>query len=287
MSLVNRATRLLERARWKKEGWDRPEPPEILEGWANESGFHGVHLSKVGPNTTHDADGFKVGINPDSDYEPVGLYVHPLNPNTYREWFSGRTSKNPIGGEQTQKRAPYGGTRTWMYVLESTASRPVRVSVSGETSYPDREARKALRAIVRDHPDMVEETLSSTWVGMDMPDEEIEAAKALTREDVQDIPQHKNYNRDDPFLLVWMAIGAVATVAGNGGSTWNRWVDKYADVDLVIDEGFGALHQAERRQATFLTPSAYETVDVVPNVWDWRRGEEGKLGGIDYTGQVR
>lgn len=263
-SLVMRASRLLERARWKDEGWDRPDPPEILKRYADESGLHAVHLSDLGPGyevaspndpdsdegpVPRDVSGFQAAINTRAEYNtPIGVYSYPLNDETYKRWFGDETA-----------RPPYGNRRDWMYILEVTSRDVLHISARGETRFDDADLeRLAVELAARERDMLVDARMG------DVP-EDPEAItgselfkKAVARADVQ-----------TPFGEMWNFMRMVAHNGGNGITTWTRILTDYLDIDAIFDHGSGIVHDNEPTQAVFLESSAYDAVEVVDNVWEW------------------
>lgn len=268
MDLITRASHLLERARWKDEGWDRPEPFELLRQWAEDSDFHAVHMSDVGPGDPdargRGAGGFKVGVNPETDYNtPVGVYTYPLNPTTYNRWF------HPDGD-----RPPFAARRPWMYVLEAPESQTLHVREDGSSGYAEEDFYRFAADITKGETDMVRDTIRG-WSSL---------ADNIAQDDLEMIKGDPEAIRDTsfielveissriqtPFGKLWNFTRTVAREGGNGPSTWTHLLREYLYDDVIVDHGSTLIHNNEPIQAVFLDPSVYETVDVVPNAWDHR-----------------
>lgn len=272
-NFTQRTRRLIERARWKDEGWDKPTPPEILERYARDAGVHAFHLSELGPGgkVTSPADlegtptdpkpagGFKVGINPQYSFNtPAGVYGYPLNKTTYANRLQKARSELP--------RDSFATERPWMYILEATAD---GVSVDGPRSsgWDRNRALEAIADLAASEPDMVRELVD----GPVTPRHELRERLASTRW----VRQAERQSRlDDPFSLFFeaAALAAFKGRGGRGGRTWGRLLREYGDIGYIEDLGT-RLIDTEAKQTVFLHSTAFESVDVVENIWDWRNAK--------------
>lgn len=264
MNLVRRASRLLERARWKEEGWDRPDPPDILREYAEESGVHAVHMSKVGPDNPDERGrgdgGFKVGINPRAMYStPKGVYCYPLNSDTYDRWFGRRDAK-----------VPFAASRDWMYVLENDAGghETLVIDEGGGSDFTRSDTLAVLELIYQEEREVVERAM----VDEGHEDTEIDVAAGELAEHPFFREAFEDAKIDTPIARFWNATRKIAFGAESGNTAptlWNRLLREYGNISTVVDHGSGLVHDNEPNQVVFLDPTAYEAVDVVPNVWDW------------------
>lgn len=300
-SIIARTRRLLERARWKREGWDRPSPVDIVEDQLDSHDLVALHFSKIGPGgkaktpaTLPDeegnveytdpqpAGGFKVGINPETAFDtPAGVYGYYLTDQTYRKWFeSGRPPTFATG-------------RPWAYVITPKSLRGVlRLTPQGEAKGFGRSGLRAtVERIVNRESDLVLQAMRAKGEGDQFPrnvdpGQRIEAF--IDTDYFQSIQRESKH--DTPFAVAWNLLRHVSHEAGNGARTWSRLIREHLGgakgTKAVFDNGSGTLHENEPWQAAFYDTSHLEVETVVRNPFEWQETPHLPPGGDDGEGSV-
>jgi hypothetical protein len=202
----------------------------------------------------------KLGINPTSRYNtPIGIYAYPA------EYVLKK-----IGEKQSTQLLPFAGDKPWVNIFRATGN---VVDLDGIPS--------------KDYPQYLK-MLKDAFVGKTMSEDDFDHLFRQARVGTT----HKTSSG-----ILWYFTKLLAdyvdqqtvdktkpntkTAAKYASVIWQSILRKTLNIDGMVDDGEGIIHENEPTQAVFFNPAAIEVVKRIPNKYNpitmkarIKRGEE-------------
>lgn len=200
----------------------------------------------------------KIGINPQSKYDtPLGIYTYPL-----KEIFPKLTDKKASS-------VPFAGEHPNIWVVKSNGKMLDLDNFSGSdldkakdsvVNFMKKVFQTQQKQGYRDVPDKSKQNQIITGlINNAIADARVPAAPG----------QFWNLSRK---LAEWSVdnFGDMNKAAGKAPVQWNMIMRKVFGYDGVIDRDNGIIHPSEPLQAVFFSKSAFEVVEKIRNIDDWK-----------------
>ena len=189
----------------------------------------------------------KLGINPTSRYNtPIGIYAYPA------EYVLKK-----IGEKQSTQFLPFAGDKPWVNIFRATGN---VVDLDGIPS--------------KDYPRYLK-MLKDAFVGKTMSEDDFDHLFKQARVGTT----HKTSSG-----ILWYFTKLLAdyvdqqtvdktkpntkTVAKSASVIWQSILRKTLNIDGMVDDGEGIIHENEPTQAVFFNPAAIEVVKRIPNKYN-------------------
>jgi hypothetical protein len=189
----------------------------------------------------------KLGINPTSRYNtPIGIYAYPA------EYVLKK-----IGDIGSTEKLPFAGDKPWVNIFRATGNVVDLDTIDSDT------VSQYLK------------TLKDTFVDKKIPDDEFKhifkqagtGATHRTRSGIlwyftkllADYVDQQTVDKTKPNTK---------TVAKSASVIWQSILRKTLNIDGMVDDGEGIIHENEPTQAVFFNPAAIEVVKRIPNKYN-------------------
>jgi hypothetical protein len=189
----------------------------------------------------------KLGINPTSGYNtPIGIYAYPA------EYVLKK-----IGDIGSTEKLPFAGDKPWVNIFRATGN---VVDLDGIPS--------------KDYPQYLK-MLKDAFVGKTMSEDDFDHLFRQARVGTT----HKTSSG-----ILWYFTKLLAdyvdqqtvdktktntkTVAKSASVIWQSILRKTLNIDGMVDDGEGIIHENEPTQAVFFNPAAIEVVKRIPNKYN-------------------
>jgi hypothetical protein len=189
----------------------------------------------------------KLGINPTSRYNtPIGIYAYPA------EYVLKK-----IGEKQSTQLLPFAGDKPWVNIFRATGNVVDLDTIDSDT------VSEYLK------------TLKDTFVDKKIPDDEFKhifkqagtGATHRTRSGIlwyftkllADYVDQQTVDKTKPNTK---------TAAKSASVIWQSILRKTLNIDGMVDDGEGIIHENEPNQTVFFNPAAIEVVKRIPNKYN-------------------
>ena len=171
----------------------------------------------------------KVGIYPHSGWHtPNAVYTYPLAPYKIQLQYTG----------EVNKIFPFASDRPYIFVIKNKAQTPLNFD-HDVTPQQLKRSKELIKAIA------------------DMSKDKLDVASMRSLH-IEESP-HKTTSMQIYYAFMTFSVLGIITT-----NQFNKFL-RMCGFDAIIDNDLGIIHINEPRQVCFLTPTAYEVVDVIHN----------------------
>ncbi|OUW11045.1 MAG: hypothetical protein CBD26_03915 [Candidatus Pelagibacter sp. TMED166] len=238
--IINEATRA------DKEGIELPDMIEILSRYVSDDTFNPEYFI-----TFHEIN--KVGVNPQTPYTtPVGIYTYPLLSGLVRQIKDGTV--------------PFASDARYVSILKPTDPSKI-LSMTNDPG---------LRQFVKLFSQETVDKFNLSGGALEKDVKAIDRAVEEMKQSGKDMPSfprwsaifsgvseiyNKKAKRKNMFAKLWMCTWIASE---KNPAVWNG-ILRYLGYDAAYDSNGGVIHRNEKQQAVFLSKSALEVIQTLPN----------------------